>query len=338
MRRTRLMLGCLWVLTGCIEVTSKGDAGDESEENGDDAGTSPDASEDVDNEDPEVTFPAVEDPYPEADEPGEYTCADCPSSDDHSDTNFEPNFGAVTAQEFGGSVTGAEGNGTFYVANEAGQAFAGLIPTDADTGSYDVNVPLLCGEQQIKLVWGNAKGKYATVYKAKTTDCVETDIRATLVWDGLGLDFELHLVREGGNINDRTDDRYYSNDCTWNTCISGSIDWGVEGDASDDPRKDVDNIGTFGPENIFYNKPEAGRYTVMVEHWNGSGDKDANGTLIINVKGKPTTVIPITKLAPYSVFVGATIDWPSGEVRTFDTYHECSELWSSGCTAAIAAP
>ncbi len=342
MVKTRVLLGCVLVLAGCFEEEGRKDDKDaKTPDSGmEDAGTSGDGDageEDsgVPVDDPENSLPAVEDPYPEANEAGEYTCDGCPQTSDFTD--FEPDLGAVTASEFSGVVTDADGPGVFYVSNEAGQAFAGPIDTNPDTGSYAVTVPLLCGEQKVKFVWGNKQGKYASVLDAKTTDCVPADIRATLVWGSEGRDFELHLVREGGTINDRTGDRYYSNDCTWNTCIGGSADWGVEGDATDDPRKDVDNTGTFGPENIFYSKPETGRYTVLVEHW-GQGAATADGTLILNVAGQKTVAIPITDLAPQWVFTAATIDWPSGEIRRVETQYNCSGDWASGCLAEIPKP
>lgn len=298
-----------------------------------DSGGALDASSDDDSGNPDAsTPPAVDDPLPDAQDPGEYTCTGCPDSSDITD--FEPDYGAVTSHAFTGTVTGAAGNGTFYVENADGQTFSGTIPTDATTGVYNVTVPLLCGDQTVKLVWSNPLGTYGVVLDANTTDCVDADIRVTLTWDVEGFDFEAHLIREGGHINDRTGDRFYSNDCTWNTCIGGSSDWGVEADATDNPKKDVDNTGNYGPENIFYAKPEDGKYTVMIEHW-GGGAATADGNVIINVVGKPTVSIPITDLASHFVFTAATIDWPSGTITTVGTQYDCTATWSGGCTALI---
>jgi hypothetical protein len=157
--------------------------------------------------------------------------------------------------------------------------------------------------------------------------CVGADMRITLTWDDLGRDFELHLIKEGGQINDST------TDCTWNTCLSG-IDWGVEGDASDNPQKDVDNTGTYGPENIFYPNPEDGTYTVMVEHW-GSGDLQADGQVTINVVGQAPVTIDIIDLPPQHVFTAATIEWPSGTVTPVAEQLDCSGNWAGGCREEI---
>ena len=52
-------------------------------------------------------------------------------------------------------------------------------------------------------------------------------------------------------------------------------DWGAAGDTTDDPRKDVDNTGLYGPENIYLERAADGRYHVMVEYW-GSGTTDTS--------------------------------------------------------------
>ena len=264
-----------------------------------------------------------DDPAPECDAPGECTCEGCPTSDiDTADILA----GNATSWTFAGTVEGADGDGTFYIEGPGGQTFGGTIPTDPDSGSFAFEAPLFCGEQLVKCVWSNDAGDYVLVTRVITEDCVEADIRVGLTWDELGDDFELHLVRPGGKIN--TDD-----DCTWTTCVGSGPDWGVEGDPSDDPRKDVDNTGAYGPENIFLANPEAGTYTVLVEHWS-NGDPQAPGTVTFNVSGT-TTVVDIGALAPQEVWTAGTIEWPSGEVTVSQDIFDCSESWSSGCTADL---
>jgi hypothetical protein len=268
------------------------------------------------------------DPLPDVDEPGLVTCDGCPKTDDFTD--FEPDFGKASSQLFQGTVTGAKDNGTFYVEGADGQAFGGSIETGAQDGKYSVTVPLLCGDQTVKLVWENDRGRAGAVLRPKTTGCTATDIRVTLSWDDAGFDFELHLIREGGTINDGV------NDCTWTSCIGGGLDWGRTGDTTDDPAKDVDDTGTFGPENIVYPEPEDGLYTVMVEHW-GSGASGATGTVVVNVAGKKPVAIAIDGLDPKHVVTVATIEWPSGTITPIGTVHDCSANWSGGCLDKIPA-
>jgi hypothetical protein len=268
--------------------------------------------------------PGVPDPAPARTLPGEYGCDGCPDADV---TEFELDLGNVTSQSFSGIVTGAEGNGEFFLESADGQSIGGAIATSA-TGDYAFTVPLFCGTQLLKCVWSNDSGQYVAVVEIVTADCVDADIRITLTWDDKGFDFELHLVKEGGRINDPM------TDCTWNTCISSGVDWGVIGDASDDPRKDVDNTGNYGPENIFYPMPEEGTYTVMVEHW-AAGMPDADGQVTINLLDRPPVVIPITDLAPHHVFTAATIEWPSKAVTVVGTDYDCNANWSGGCQDMI---
>lgn len=263
------------------------------------------------------------DPAPDKNEPGEYPCEGCPTS---NITNFEFNLGGVTANDFQGSTELAEGNGTYYIGSSAGE-LVGPIETDPETGDFSFTAPLFCGEQLVKCLWSNDEGTYVLVTRVVTEDCVEPDIRITLSWDGLGDDFELHLIKEGGSINDD------ATDCTWTSCVGQGPDWGVEGDSSDNPRKDVDNTGTYGPENIYLSQPEPGLYTIMVEHW-GTGEPEADGQVIFNVDGK-TRVADVENLAPKSVWTVGTIEWPSAEIQLSTDIYDCSGDWSDGCRAEL---
>lgn len=263
---------------------------------------------------------------PEYSTPGAYRCPTCP---DIAGATFELNAGSVTSTELFGRVTGAVGNGQFYIRGRNGEEIVGALPTQSD-GTFLTNAPLFCGEQLVKCVWSNAAGRYVLVQRIITTDCIDADIRLTLSWDDKAKDMELHLIRPGGRINDQAG----ATDCTWTTCISSRPDWGVPNDASDDPKKDVDATGAFGPENIFLAKPQSGLFHVMVEHW-GSGEPMNEARLIINVKGKPATVLDRKNVVSEHVWRAATIAWPEGTVTAVGADFDCSQSWSRGCTAML---
>ena len=269
--------------------------------------------------------PVIEDPAPGIDEPGEH--ATCDGAPDTDISVFEFTDVSNSTMQFTGNVTGATEQGVYYVSSGT-QAITGRIPTDVDTGDFSVELPLFCGEQTVKMVWTNGDCDVAVVSRVVRVDCTDEGMRITLTWDDLGRDFELHLIREGGTINDGT------NDCTWTTCLNGNLDWGEAGNTADNPSKDVDNTGAYGPENIVYSTPADGIYTVMVEHWNSSGSPDADGQVILNVKGH-TTVANVENLAPHNVWMVGTIAWPSGEVTLDGSIHDCSANWSSGCLDEI---
>lgn len=268
--------------------------------------------------DPILLDPVITDPAPQFQQPGEYGCDGCPDSDI---SEFELSTRDST-NLFSGVVNGAAGNGEFYIVGDDNSSISGPLPTNGN-GAFSFNAPLFCGRQIIKCVWSNETGSYVLITEVTREDCTNADIQITLNWDDLGDDFELHLVKPGGSLNDSV------TDCTWTTCIGQGPDWGVQGDSSDDPRKDVDNTGSYGPENIFLASPENGLYTVFVEHW-GGGDPSADGEVIINVAGE-TTVATVQDLASRHVWNVGTIAWPSAEVTLNGAIVDCTDSWSGGC-------
>jgi uncharacterized protein YfaP (DUF2135 family) len=166
------------------------------------------------------------------------------------------------------------------------------------------------------------------VTELTTTECVDAELRITTVWDGGGRDWELHLIKPNGTINDN------ASDCTWTSCISQQPDWGVVGELADNPRKDVDWLQSYGPENIFLDGLEDGVYTIMVEQWSSSGAPDSDGRVIINMADK-LVVIDIQDLAPMEVWTAARIHMPERIVETSQSVFDCSANWSGGCREAI---
>lgn len=295
-----------------------------------DAGAADRARADGGGSDARVADAAIVDPAPDVDTPGEHSCAGCPESDVSTFTISEEG----STYTFCGTVTGAEDEGSFYVVfvpdpNEPAQELSGAVPLDGTTGQFCVTLPLFCGQQTVKIVFANSSGQLVLVYDVTRSSCEPVDIQITLVWDAIGDDWELHLIRPGGQINDQTN----LTDCTWTTCIYSSPDWGVQGDSSDDPRKDVDDVGDYGPENIYLSGPEEGQYVVMVEHW-GTGSPESDGMVIFNVSGK-TLVVRHDDLVPQWVWTAGTIDWPAGLVTPSQQVYDCSEDWSGGCIADI---
>jgi len=228
--------------------------------------------------------PVIADPAPEFNDPGSFSCDGCPDSDVTEFSLNTPDTSFVSS----GRVTGADGNGTYTILGDDGSAIE--------------------GEKTIKYIWSNEAGRYVLVTEANRTDCTSADIQLTLTWDNLGIDFELHLIEQGGRINDA------ATDCTWNTCVTTQPDWGVVGDASDNPVKDVD----------------------VVEHWNSGGDPMADGSVVFNVAGE-TTIIEAQDLPPFTVWFVGTIEWPSGEVVLDNRRLDCGPAWENGCTLDLPA-
>jgi hypothetical protein len=156
--------------------------------------------------------------------------------------------------------------------------------------------------------------------------CVEGGLHVTLSWGAGANDLELHLIRQGGHINDPEDD------CTWTTCISPSLDWGVLGDPSDDPHKDIDWTSDNGVENIELAKLEPITYSILVEYWQSGNPIAAD--LVMNAFGT-TTPLTSPMLKPLEVWVAATIDAQTQTVTPVGQVVDCSSAWSQGCQLAI---
>lgn len=263
------------------------------------------------------------DPAPSRTVPGKYTCPGCPDS---SLDTFQLEATGATTQVLTGTVLNALGNGKWYVQGPGGQAVGGDLPTDESTGDYTLKIPLYCGTQLVKCVWSNDAGQYVQVIEVVAKDCIEPDLRLTTSWDANGTDWELHLVRPGGRLNDP------ASDCTWTTCVSTRPEWGVADDPTDDPYKDVDDTGNFGPENITLARPQSGLWHVLIEHW-GGGEPSA-GRLIVQLKGK-TWVQEVSGFESHHVWKAASIQWPEGIVRLGTDVVDCSAEWDSGCKASL---
>jgi hypothetical protein len=135
---------------------------------------------------------------------------------------------------------------------------------------------------------------------------------------------ELHLVRNGGHINVDPDD------CTWFTCVSRQPMWGV--DAMHDPRKDVDNVSYYGPENIYLDSAPDGTYHILVEFW-GGGSPSTND---VDVTIRERTVAHLTHamLPQHWVWYVGDVTFPAGTFTARDSLTNCTASWrltSMGC-------
>lgn len=268
--------------------------------------------------------PSQNDPLPTNDSPGEHGGTGCPDSDE---ATFTLALDSASSNVFSGTIADSVGDGYYYVRGDAGQEVFGYFGVDA--GDFSTELPMFCGTQVVKLKWSNATCSTVVTYAVVNSGCTPPDLRVTLSWDDVGDDWELHLIKPGGRINDN------ATDCTWTSCIDSSPDWGVTEDASDDPSKDVDNTEAYGPENIVLSGLEAGIYTIMVEHWSSAGAPDSDGSVIINMLGQPVVVAPIEDLPYQSVWTVGTIEMPGKLITTSADIFDCSANWSNGCKAVI---
>lgn len=266
-------------------------------------------------------------PYPSApdgDSTDPPSCTSCPS---FGSLNVST---AATTATLTGTVTGGA-TCTWTLVSPGCGGTTGPLGADPEIGSFSRTVPLFCGENRLQIVCQQAGGTVIATRTLTGPTCGGRDVQVTLSWGATSNDQELHLIRAGGHINDTVED------CTWFTCVHASPDWGTVGDPSDDPHKDVDWLGTFGPENVFLDRAPNGSYEVMVEYW-GSGTTDAP-SVTINLGGR-TVWMGSHTMNLYDVWDVGTITFTggSGTFTPVDTITPCASAWRTGGSMGCALP
>ncbi len=143
---------------------------------------------------------------------------------------------------------------------------------------------------------------------------VNENFRVEMWWDHAD-DMDLHVLRpdsQGGHTP------YTSpSDCGW---FNMNPDWGVPGVDSDDPRLDLDDIWTTGPENINIDDPAGapldGWYPIYVHDYPYTakyyGDNGVHVRVYLN--GSIVNTYDFTMAGENRNYYVAKIHWPSGQV------------------------
>lgn len=110
------------------------------------------------------------------------------------------------------------------------------------------------------------------------------------------------------------------------------LDWGVVGDARDNPTKDIDNTGALGPENVYLERAPAGTYHVLVEYWGSGAPSSSN--VDVTVRERTVARLSRSDLAVHSVWYVGTVTFPEGTFSRVDTVTPCAASWRArtmGC-------
>ena len=134
----------------------------------------------------------------------------------------------------------------------------------------------------------------------------EIGLAIRLSWDVDETDVDSHFIAPGGSFFHCDLDCHYQNPAP---------DWGVQGDWSDDPFLDVDDVDGYGPENINISEPQPGTYTFIVHYYDDTYDwsspSPSNATVEILSYGVVTHTFGPELLDStnwnWDVF---TVDWP----------------------------
>ncbi len=133
----------------------------------------------------------------------------------------------------------------------------------------------LAGEYEVSLSVYDDRGLRSCEDDTLRFSCVPTEeLHVQLVWDHPYADFDLHLLKESGEVFDHESDTYFSN---------REPDWYPENPGAN-PILDLDDNQGYGPENINVETPLPGaRYSIYVHYWDAQTDGDAFAIATIRV-------------------------------------------------------
>ena len=158
-------------------------------------------------------------------------------------------------------------------------------------------------------------GSLATPCKVQTLQIqAEDDLEIVLKWTHPTTDLDLHLLEGNAEL-------YSEGDCFWD---NRTPDFGIPGDATDDPRFTRESLKGYGPEEIVFSKPSGGKYRVVVEFAkdNGAAKPETLATIEVKVFGILEAQKSQVLVKPGQIWEVLEIDWPSATLTPIDVIRE----------------
>lgn len=141
-----------------------------------------------------------------------------------------------------------------------------------------------------------------------------TDIAIEVTWDKNDTDVDTHFLRPGAAFNSSPGDCYY---------LNLSPDWGVQGNAADDPYLDYDDVDGYGPENLNFAGVATGTYKLPIYYYGDHGNGTTKVTVKVWLNGTLAYTSPAKTLANHQRWDVMNIDWnaatDSGTITMIDT-------------------
>ena len=134
----------------------------------------------------------------------------------------------------------------------------------------------------------------------------EIGLTIRLSWDTNETDVDSHLLAPSAAFFDCDMDCHFGNP---------SPDWGLQGDWTDDPFLDVDDVDGYGPENTNVSEPSAGAYRFFVHYYadtyDGSSPQGSNATVeLLSYGSVVATFGPVNLPKSNWVWEVVEVQWP----------------------------
>ncbi|MBI5543975.1 MAG: choice-of-anchor D domain-containing protein [Deltaproteobacteria bacterium] len=180
-------------------------------------------------------------------------------------------------------------------------------PTPLDQAATELTLDLP-GQYRVALQVTDTQGCRSLPFYQEVIATPAQQLVVELVWNSLDPDLDLHMVPSGSAF-------FGPEDCFYKDGHERP-DWGVKGDASDDPVLGRDALTGYGPELIEYATPAPGRYEVMVHYFNDhhSDRPSSLATVRVYEFGVVKAEVSRTVSAEGREWRVLSIDWPSGAI------------------------
>jgi hypothetical protein len=183
------------------------------------------------------------------------------------------------------------------------------MPMNALTAMrLDPSVP---GQYEVQLEVTDSQGVKSCQPAKKTIVASPAQkLLVELFWDNMGTDLDLHVLKSPATrVGFIPDDVYYQNK---------KPDWGVMGDAADDPELSRDALTGYGPEEFGWVNPIDGTYRIAVafeqDYGLGTMARASRATVRVYQFGILKAELTRTMTDRNEVWLAADVVWPSGEV------------------------
>jgi hypothetical protein len=180
----------------------------------------------------------------------------------------------------------------------------------ATLAGADTATPLLTPDQPgiygLDLVVTDAAGLASKPARVTIISVAADKLVVQLIWDHPIADLDLHVLRPGDELGG-------PNDCSWPT---PNPDWGVVGNADDDPAHLGDKLSGFGPEYVVFEAPPDGVYRMVVRYnsTQGSATPALRATVRVVLYGAVARELDRSMGAAGETWEVGTVAWPTGQV------------------------